>query len=67
LARRVIATDDELDLYQKKLIAVLMDAMRADPNNVQNGSRMLWIVHNLERYGDRAVNIANQVIFRIEG
>jgi phosphate transport system protein len=67
LARRVIATDDELDVYQKKLIGVLMGAMRVDPDNVQNGSRMLWIVHNLERYGDRAVNIANQVIFRIEG
>ena len=67
LANRVIDTDDELDILQKKLIGVLMAAMRADPANVQNGSRMLWIAHNLERYGDRAVNIARQVVFRIEG
>lgn len=67
LARRVIATDDELDIQLRKLIGVLMDAMRAHPSNVHNGSRMLWIAHNLERYGDRAANIAGQVVFRVEG
>jgi phosphate transport system protein len=67
LARRVLNSDDELDIHLKKMIVALMGAMRADPANVHNGSRMLWIAHNLERYGDRACNIAEQVVFRVEG
>jgi phosphate transport system protein len=67
LAQRVINSDDELDVLLKKTIVELMDAMRADPSNVHNGSRMLWIAHNLERYGDRATYIAEQVVFRVEG
>lgn len=67
LARRVGASDDELDAQLAKLVAKLMEVMRHDPERVQNASRVLWIAHNLERYGDRATNIAEQVIFRIEG
>lgn len=67
LAKHVIAADDALDEMLKKLIGALMDAMRADPANVHNGSRMLWIAHNMERYGDRSCNIARQVVFRVEG
>ncbi|TCJ14676.1 phosphate signaling complex protein PhoU [Parasulfuritortus cantonensis] len=67
LARRVGADDDELDALLHHLSGALMDAMRANPAHVHNGSRMLWIAHNLERCGDRATNIAEQVIFRVEG
>jgi phosphate transport system protein len=67
LARRVQQLDDELDQRLSKLVALLMDAMRADPANVHNGSRMLWIAHNLERCGDRATNIGEQVVFRVQG
>lgn len=66
-ARRVGASDDELDGMLHKLVDQLMEAMRTDPKHVHNGSRMLWIAHNLERCGDRATNIAEQVVFRIEG
>lgn len=67
MARRVGSSDDELDDLLQGLTTALIDAMRADPAHVHNGSRMLWIAHNLERCGDRATNIAEQVIFRIEG
>jgi len=33
---------------------------------VPDGSRMLWISHILERCGDRATNIAEQVVFMLE-
>ena len=67
LARSVGAADDELDALLKKLIDALLAAMRVDAGLVDNGTRMLWIAHNLERCGDRATNIAEQVIFRVEG
>lgn len=67
LARRVAATDDELDARLKDLVGRVLEAMRADPALVNNGTRMLWIAHDLERYGDRCTNIAEQVVFRVEG
>jgi phosphate transport system protein len=67
LANRVAQMDGELDARLSKLVNVLMDAMRATPANVHNGSRMLWMAHNLERCGDRATNIAEQVVFRVRG
>jgi len=67
LARRVAMTDDALDALLKSLIDSILSAMRSDPTLVDNGMRMLWIAHNLERCGDRATNIAEQVVFRVEG
>lgn len=67
LAGRVGRLDDELDAALAKLTNLLLEAMRQDPANVHNGSHMLWIAHNLERCGDRTTNIAEQVVFRIQG
>mgnify|MGYP000944896428 CR=1 FL=1 len=67
LARQVGAMDDQLDARMREMVDVAMRAMRADPALVNNGSRLLWIAHNLERCGDRATNIAEQILFRVEG
>lgn len=67
LARRLAATDDELDDRLKRVVSSNLAAMRTDPVMVDNGSRLLWIAHNLERCGDRATNIAEQVVYRVEG
>lgn len=67
LSRQVGALDDQLDAWMRQMVETVMAAMRADPALVNNGSRMLWIAHNLERCGDRATNIAEQIIFRVEG
>lgn len=67
LARQVGAMDDQLDALMHQIVEVIMVAMRADSTLVNNGSRMLWIAHNLERCGDRATNIAEQIIFCVEG
>jgi phosphate transport system protein len=67
LARQVGAMDDELDAHMNRTVNSVMAAMRADPALVNNGWRMLWIAHNLERCGDRATNIAEQIVFRVEG
>ena len=66
-ARQVGEMDDAVDAHMSAMVNLVMAAMRADPALVNNGSRMLWIAHNLERCGDRATNIAEQVIFRVEG
>lgn len=67
LARQVGAMDDQLDDHMKQMVNSVMAAMRSDPGLVNNGSLMLWAAHNLERCGDRATNIAEQILFRVEG
>lgn len=65
-AKQAAAMDDEVDTEQEKVIAQLFAIMQANPSLVPNASRMLWISHNLERCGDRATNIAEQVVFMLE-
>lgn len=66
-ARTAAGLDDELDSRLRNLVSSTLDAMRTDARLVDNGSRILWIAHNLERCGDRTTNIAEQVIYRLEG
>lgn len=66
LARQITALDDKMDALLKETIDLVLAAMRNAPELVNNGTSVLWIAHYLERYGDRATNIAEQVVFRLE-
>jgi phosphate transport system protein len=65
-AAKAAKVDDEIDAEQAELIEKLFARMQSAPDQVPNASRMLWISHNLERCGDRATNIAEQVVFMLE-
>ena len=41
--------------------------MRADPANVERGTRILFASHYLERIGDRVTNIAEDIVFLATG
>jgi len=41
--------------------------MRADPANVERGTRILFAAQALERIGDRSTNIAEDVVFLATG
>ena len=58
LAEQVIEQDDEVDMLYKGGVAALQEEMQADPQVVQAGTRMLFVLAALERVGDRANNIA---------
>lgn len=66
-ARRAAGRNLELDARRKQVVDTLLAVMRSEWTLVENGTRMLWSVHSLERCGDRIVNIAEQVLFRVEG
>ena len=54
------------DLYHRIFDDVL-ELMRADPGNVERGTRVLFAAHYLERIGDRVTNIADDVVFLASG
>jgi len=65
-AKMAARMDDDIDTEQAKLIQMLFSKMQSRPDLVPDASRMLWISHLLERYGDHLTNIAEQVVFATE-
>ena len=66
-ARAVAARDDEVDRLYHKTFDEVVALMRADPDNVERGTRILFAAHYLERIGDRVTNIAEDVVFLASG
>jgi phosphate transport system protein len=66
-ARRVAARDDEVDHLYHAIFDEVLQLMRADSNNVERGTRVLFAAHYLERIGDRVTNIAEDVVFLATG
>ena len=66
-ARAVIRLDEEVDRDNDALIAELIADMKARPAGVEAGLMLFTAVRNLERIGDHATNIAEDVIYLVEG
>jgi phosphate transport system protein len=67
MAREVAGQDDEVDALYHRIFDDVLDLMRADPANVERGTRILFAAHYLERIGDRVTNIAEDVVFLATG
>jgi phosphate transport system protein len=67
LAREVAARDDELDNLYNQVFRELLTYIIADPATTTRALFLLFSAHNLERIGDRVVNIAERVIFMASG
>ena len=66
-ARSVAARDDEIDTLYHRTFDEVVELMRADPDNVERGTRILFASHYIERIGDRVTNIAEDVVFLASG
>lgn len=66
-ARAVAKRDDEMDTLYHAIFDEVLELMRADPANVDRGTRILFAAHYLERIGDRVTNIAEDVVFQATG
>ena len=67
LARRVLGSDDEIDGLYKQIFRELLTFMIEDPKSVSRALHLLLIARNLERIADHATNIAEDVIYYVEG
>ena len=66
-ARLIAADDDEIDRLYHATFDRVVELMRADPGNVERGARIIIASHYLERIGDRATNIAEDVVYLVTG
>lgn len=67
LAKRVCRLDDEVDRYNRDIIEEVSDFMRQSPENVDPGLHLFSAARQLERIADHATNIAEDVVYLVEG
>jgi phosphate transport system protein len=66
-AREVAIKDDEIDQLYHATFDEVVALMRADPANVERGTRIIIASHYLERIGDRSTNIAEDIVYLVTG
>jgi len=67
IARKVIASDDEIDDMKRSYSRTITEAMKKSPDDIEILLRYLSVVRALERIADMAVNLAEDVIYVVEG
>jgi phosphate transport system protein len=66
-ARQVAAEDDEVDRMEQEILAGIFACMRESEENLPPCTRSMWVVHHIERIGDRVTNIAERVVYMATG
>jgi phosphate transport system protein len=67
LARSVCAADDEVDAFYRNMYADVKNGIQSMPDRLDDLLQLLSISRHLERIADHATNIAEDVIYLIEG
>ena len=67
LAKRVIDGDRYIDDVCEQMLRELLTYMFEDPSTITRALRLIFVARNLERVGDHAANIAEMVIFLVDG
>jgi phosphate transport system protein len=66
-AREVLVSDDEIDAMNRQMYLIVQDAIHAHPDQTGSLIHMLSASRHLERIADHATNIAEDVIYMIDG
>jgi phosphate transport system protein len=67
LAKRVCRLDDEVDRYNREIIDQVSEQMKSAPAQVEPGLQLFSAARHLERIADHATNIAEDVVYLVEG
>ena len=66
-AREVCRRDDEVDEFNRQVIEDLLDTMRTRSDLVEAALHFFSVCRHVERIGDCATNIAEDVLYLVEG
>ena len=65
LAQRVLNEDDTLDSLKTLIFRELLTIMLNDPSTIEGALDLILVSRHLERIGDHATNVAEDVIFMV--
>lgn len=67
LAHEVCAADDEVDAMNRQMFLLVQDVIGSHPEGAESLIHLLSVSRHLERIADHATNIAEDVIYMVEG
>ena len=67
LARSILLSDDAVDEMRNVIYRKLVSYMQQDPRSVPQGVDLIFVARSLERIADHATNIAEEVVYLVEG
>ena len=67
VAEKVREEEDKVDAFRDQIFRTLLTYMMADPSTIQRAMSLILVARNIERIGDHATNIAEEVIYWIQG
>jgi phosphate transport system protein len=67
LARTVLASDDAVDDMRNRISAEVIHRLEMDPRNARPWLDLLFVSRSLERIGDHATNIAEDLYYMVHG
>ena len=66
-ALAVLREDENVDLEYRSATRALITFMMEDPRAISQVMSIMWVLRSLERVGDHASNLAEYVIYLVEG
>ncbi|WP_444929073.1 phosphate signaling complex protein PhoU [Microbulbifer sp. SSSA002] len=66
-ALQTLAEDQQVDMDYRTAVRELVTYMMEDPRSISRVINVLWTLRSLERIGDHAKNICEQVVYLVEG
>ena len=66
-AEQVLKADDVLDALFLKIFNELLALMMEDSRNIRRATALLFVAKHLERLGDHVTNVAEMVVYMVQG
>lgn len=67
IARAVCRKDDEVDALRNQVIRELIIYMMSDPETIERAMKLIQVAQNLERIGDLATNLGEDIVYMTTG
>ncbi|RIL10668.1 MAG: phosphate transport system regulatory protein PhoU [Proteobacteria bacterium] len=67
LAREVMSSDDEIDRLNRTNLSEIQRSIKQDPEKIESYISLMIASRALERVGDHCTNIAEDVIYMVQG
>lgn len=66
-AEAIATSDDDIDTMDSQIVTEIIAHMKSNSETIENGTHLIWLVHDIERIADRVTNIGEQIVFNVSG